>query len=248
MPAPRRSSSPIGRQRAHDLAGRFGRELRIARAAVGLTQSQVGRLAGCSQQQVSRAERGRVDVSLVTRCRLVGACGFELGWRLYPFRTVRLRDSGQLGIATAIGSTAPPGIRVALEVPVAPGDLRAADLVITLADEIVHVEIERSLVDLQAQLRAAQLKRQALAEHHDRPVRLVLAVPDTAATRRAISDIGPLLERALPATSRTIWSSIRTGRPIGADGLLFVRPATLRARALEPRAKQVDRSLRAHPS
>lgn len=227
----RPSSSTIGRQRAHDLARRFGSELRIARAGVGLTQLQVGRLAGCSQQQVSRAERGAVDVSLVTRCRLVAACGFELGWRLYPARTVRLRDSGQLEIATAIGAAAHPSARIALEVPVAPRDLRAADLVITLPDEIVHVEIERSLVDLQGQLRAAQLKRQALAEHEERPVRLVLAVPDTAASRRAISEVGPLVTRTLPATSRTIWKSIRTGRVLGADGLLFVRPASLVARA-----------------
>jgi len=172
-----------------------------------------------------------MNVSLVTRCRLVAACGFELGWRLYPARTVRLRDSGQLEIATAISAATHTGARIAMEVPVAPRDLRAADLLITLPDEILHVEIERSLVDLQGQLRAAQLKRQALAEHEERPVRLVLAVPDTAAARRAINDIGPLVERTLPATSRAIWKAIRTGRPIGADGLLFVRPASLVARA-----------------
>lgn len=231
MRTSRPSSSPIRRQRARDLAIRFGSELRIARAGAGLTQIQVGRLAGCSQQQVSRAERGVVDVSLVTRCRVVAACGFELGWRLYPMRTVRLRDSGQLEIATAIGAAAHPSARIALEVPVAPRDLRAADVVITFPDEIVHVEIERSLVDLQGQLRAAQLKRQTLAEHEERPVRLVLAVPDTATARRAISDIGPLVERALPATSRTIWKAIRTGRALGADGLLFVRLASMTLRA-----------------
>ncbi len=77
-----------------------------------------------------------------------------------------------------------PSWRPQLEVPVAPGDLRAADLLLASAIEIVHVEIERALVDLQAQLRAAQLKREAIARAQQAdPVRLVIAVPDTRATR-----------------------------------------------------------------
>lgn len=226
-------TSTIGRQRARELAGRFGSELRIARVGVGLTQLQVATLASCSQQHVSRAEHGRVNVSLTTRCRLVAACGFDLGWRLYPMRTVRLRDSGQLQVANGIGSIAHPSARIALEVPVAPHDLRAADLVITLPEEIIHVEIERSLVDLQGQLRAAQLKRRALAEHEERPVRLVLAVPATGRTREAIRDIGPLLARTLPVGSRAILTAIRSGRPIGGDGLLLVRPSTFGGSARE---------------
>jgi transcriptional regulator with XRE-family HTH domain len=191
----------------------------------GLSQARLAALAEASQTEVSKAERGRTDVSLEARCRLAAGCGHELGWRLYPVATVRLRDSGQLAMAQVITHAAHPSWRASLEVPVAPGDPRAADLVLTGPSRILHIEIERSLVDLQAQLRAAQLKREALAAHEQRPVRLVIAVPDTAATRARLAPFEQLLANALPARTRGIWRAIRTGEPVTADGILFVRAA-----------------------
>lgn len=191
---------------------------------VGLTQVRLAQLSGMSQTEISKAERGRLDVSLEARCRLAAACGHELGWRLYPVATVRLRDSGQLSLAQAIVKAAQPAWQARLEVPVAPGDRRAADLVLTSAAELLHIEIERGLVDVQAQLRAAQLKRQALAEREERPIRLILAVPDTRATRARLAPFEGLVARALPASSASAWRALRTGEPLGADGILFVRP------------------------
>ncbi|MBI2777072.1 MAG: helix-turn-helix transcriptional regulator [Chloroflexi bacterium] len=195
----------------------------------GLSQSRMARLAGLSQQQASQAELGAGDVSLEARCRMAAACGHELGWRLYPVATLRLRDSGQLRIAQEIVQAVHRSWQARLEVPVARGDLRAADLVLTSAAEILHVEIERALVDLQAQLRAAQLKRQALAEREGRPIRLVIAVPDTRTTRARLAPLEELLARTLPASSASTWRALRTGEPLGADGILFVR-ARVRAR------------------
>jgi transcriptional regulator with XRE-family HTH domain len=189
----------------------------------GLTQSQMARLADMSQQQASQAELGAGDVSLEARCRLAAACGHELGWRLYPVATVRLRDSGQLSLAQAITGAAHRNWHARLEVPVAPGDRRAADLLLTSAAEILHVEIERSLVDFQAQLRAGQLKRQALSETEDRPMRLVLAVPDTRTSRARLAPFATLLSQTLPVTSALAWRAIRSGEPLGGDGILFVR-------------------------
>jgi transcriptional regulator with XRE-family HTH domain len=208
----------------------FGRELRIARATAGLTQRQLGRLAGVTQQAVSLAEAGVAEVTLATRCRMAAACGTELGWRLYPTATVRLRDSGQLGIAQAIVAAAHPTWRPRFEVPVAAGDLRAADLMLASAEEVVHVEIERFLVDAQAQIRAAQLKRAAFAERDARPVRLVLAFPDSRSSRTQIASIRGILEAAFPTPSRRTWARLRAGTPIGADGLLLVatpRPTSI---------------------
>jgi hypothetical protein len=180
-------------------------------------------LAGASQTEVSKAERGLLDISLDARCRLAAACGHELGWRLYPVATVRLRDSGQLSLAQAIVSAAHRSWRARLEVPVAPDDLRAADLVLTGPTEIIHIEIERALVDLQAQLRAAQLKREGLAQRHSQPVRMVIAVPDTRATRARVAPFSQLLAQTLPTPSRRIWTALRRGEPLGGDGILFVR-------------------------
>lgn len=189
----------------------------------GLTHSKMARLAGMSQQQASQAELGAGDISLGARCRLAAACGHELGWRLYPVATVRLRDSGQLSLAQAITGAAHPDWRPRLEVPVAPGDRRAADLLLSGPDEVLHIEIERALVDFQAQLRAAQLKRQALGEHEDRPIRLILAVPDTRTARARLAPFVELIARALPASSASAWRAIRSGEPLGRDGILFVR-------------------------
>lgn len=212
-----------GRTRARYLAALFGREIRLARMTAGLTQMQVGRLARMSQIQVSRAERGWTDISLDARCRLAAACGHELGWRLYPVATVRLRDSGQMAIAQAITTLAHPSWRPRLEVPIAAGDPRAADLVLGGPTVILHVEIERALVDLQAQLRSAQLKRDALAAREQRRTRLVIAVPDTKATRARLAPFAQLLAGTMPASSREIWRSIRTGEPLVSDGILYVR-------------------------
>ncbi len=205
------------------LAAAFGRELRIARMVHGMTQRQAAHLAGVSQAEVSKAERATVDISLVARCPLAAACGHELGWRLYPVAMVRLRDSGQLTLAQAIVGAAHPSWKSRLEVPVAPGDARAADLVLTGATEVIHVEVERALVDLQAQLRSAQLKREALAEREQRPIRLVIAVPDSAQSRARLAPFRDLLSRTLPATSGRAWRAIRAGEPLGADAILFVR-------------------------
>jgi transcriptional regulator with XRE-family HTH domain len=213
----------IGRARSRYLAVAFGRELRIARMNAGLSQSRLAKITDLSQTEVSKAERGRLDVSLEARCRLAAACGHELGWRLYPVATVRLRDSGQLALAQVIVAAAHPSWRPRLEVPIAPGDPRAADLVLTGPAEILQIEIERALVDFQAQLRSAQGKREALAAKDQRPMRLVIAIPDTARSRARLTPFADVIGRTMPASSRTIWRAIRGGEPLNGDGILFVR-------------------------
>jgi transcriptional regulator with XRE-family HTH domain len=205
------------------VARRFGVELRIARMAAGLSQAAVARLAELSQTEVSRAERGALDVSLDARCRLVAATGHELSLRLYPVATVSLRDSGQLAIAQVIVGAVHPSWRPRLEVPVGDGSLRAADLVLERAEQVIQIEIERALVDIQAQLRAAELKRQALAQTRGRPVALVIGVPDTTPARSRLAEHRALLDATLPASSRDIWRAIRRGEPLATDGILFVR-------------------------
>lgn len=219
----RRRPADQGRSRSRYLATLFGRELRLARTTAGLTQMELARIAGLSQQEASKAEQGATDLSLDARCRLAAACGHELGWRLYPVATVRLRDSGQLALAQVIVAAAHSRWRPQLEVAVAPDDRRAADLLLVGRDEILHIEIERALVDLQAQLRSAQLKRESLAARNNLPVRLVLAVPDSPTVRARLAPYIDLLSRALPASSRTVRRAIRTGEPLGGDGILFVR-------------------------
>lgn len=218
----RTTASALGRQRWAALALRNGREMRIARVTAGLTQKQLAHRAGVSQSIVSLAEAGHPGISLEVRCLLAAAAGHEVGIKLYPKRSIPLRDSGQLAIANVIGGRLHERWRCRLEVPTGPGLLQAADMVVDTADEVVQIEIERAVVDFQAQWRAAALKRQTLSEGERRPVRLVLAVPRTDATRALIQGQSELLSRTLSVPSRTIWRALRTGSPVNGDGLLLV--------------------------
>lgn len=173
---------------------------------------------------ISRIERGAVAPDLRSMARLARGIGQQLSVRLYPADGIRLRDSGQLGLAEVIRAAAHPSWRVSLEVPVAPPpDRRAADMVLAGADAVVLIEIERGLRDLQAQLRAAQLKRVAMAERLGRRVRLVLTVPDSAAARQAVEPHAAVLRSAMPVTSRAAWAAIRSGASLNGDALLWVR-------------------------
>lgn len=227
----RNLAADVGHQRARDQARRFGAELRIARTVAGLTQARLATIAGVRQQVVSRAERGEPGVPLKARCQMAAACGYELALKLFPVATVSLRDSGQLSIATGLVGLLHPNWQPRLEVPVGPGDLRAADMLLSHPDEVIHLEIERGIVDFQAQLRAAQVKREMFAAGDSRPVRLVLAVPDTLSMRIRLRVLKPLLDRSLPLDTRRILGALRSGQPVGGDGLIVVREHRLTALA-----------------
>lgn len=211
-----------GRRRAQLLVARFGSELRVARAAAGLTQLRLAELAGVSQSFVSLVEGGRRRAQWSTACAMATATGHDLSLKLFPARSVSLRDSGQFRAVEHIVSQAHDSWHSRLEVSVAPGDARAADLLLIRPDEVLHIEVERTLVDFQAQLRAPQRKRSVVVQSFDRPVRLVLAIPGTRNARRLVAALRPGLSAALPHPSARAWSSIRSGRPLGGDALLFL--------------------------
>lgn len=207
-----------------DVVEQFGREVAIARRAAGLTQSQLASRSSSSQPVISRIERGIFSPDLRSMAGIARGLGHHLSVRIYPDDGVRLRDSGQLMLASKIRAEAHGSWRVGLEVPVArPPDRRAADMVLEGHAEVILIEIERGLRDLQAQLRAAQLKRAALAERLGRRVRLVLAVPDLATARKAVAPHAAIIRSSLTVTSRAAWAAIRSGSPLGADALLWVR-------------------------
>jgi transcriptional regulator with XRE-family HTH domain len=212
----------VGHARANYLRHRFGDELRVARAATGLSQALLARRAGVTQAFVSAVERGARAATLDAACRLAAAAGCEVSVKIFPGDGVPLRDSGQLALAEALVAAAHPSCHARLEVPVSDTDRRAADLVLEGADEVLHIEIERRLSDAQAQLRAATLKRAALAKRSALPVRLILALPDRRSTRRLVRELAPLLTRALPVRSDRIRRAIVRGGQVGGDGILFV--------------------------
>ena len=169
-------------RRASVQADRFAEELRLGRALVGMSRQQAAVRAYVSWSTVERAERGDPGLALDTMCALADAVGLDLVLRVYPGRGPSLRDTGQLTLAEMLVRQLDERWRPTLELAVGPHG-ESIDLVLFGADEILAVEIERTVVDFQAQFRRADSKRGMLGAGHRRPVRLVLAVEDTRRNR-----------------------------------------------------------------
>jgi transcriptional regulator with XRE-family HTH domain len=189
---------------------------------MALSQRELARRAGVATSTVIRIEAGDAGLQLDTAVAVGAAAGVAVVLRAFPGPTPKLRDSGQLGIAQQLVAIAHPGLRPRLEVPA--GEFgRSADLLFLGIEEILHIEIERVAVDYQAQYRSALAKRDHLAAIHSRPVRLILAFEDTPRNRAALRPHLEVITGQLPAGSRQILGSLRSGRPLGTDGLLWVR-------------------------
>ncbi len=202
----------------------YARELRLACDVAGLSQRQLARRVGVLPSRLSRILAGKSAPDLDLAERLAEGTGHRLLMKVVPSDGVRLRDSGQLGVAQWIIGEAHGSWRKRMELPVgAPPDRRAADLVLDNARAVLMFEIERWLRDLQAQLRSAQLKRAALSEALGREVALVLAVLDMPSNRGAVAGHQSLIREVLPVGTRQLWAAIRSGEAPAGDGLLWVR-------------------------
>lgn len=211
-----------GRQRAQDQARLIGREVATARHASGLSTELAAARASVSRSTWLRAESGSPRTAIATLCAVTDAVGLDLVLRVYPGSRLTLRDRGQLSIAQGLAALAHPRWAVSLEAPA--GDHgEAVDLVISGASEIVAIEIIRQMNDYQAQYRLAVLKRDWLSRTHRPPIRLVLAVEDLRSNRATLGPFAAIVGSVLPAGSRRVMDSLRSGQPLGSDGLLWVR-------------------------
>jgi transcriptional regulator with XRE-family HTH domain len=97
----------------------IGEELREARLAAGLTQSQVGRSIGISHTEVSRIERATTTRVPFETLALIGAVlGQDISLRAYPNREP-IRDVAQLDLLARFRKRLPPGLTWRSEVPLA---------------------------------------------------------------------------------------------------------------------------------
>ena len=220
-----RVSNEAGR-RADWLSRRIGQEIQTTRRMFGWSQRELSARADVPQATLSRIEHGSSRADIETLVRITSALALDLSVRAFPSTRVRIRDERQLArigfIAARASSLWHPQIEA--RVTTDPADARAIDLVLASAIEVAAIEVEGDLADFQGQLRPDLAKRDLLAAHESRPVRFVLALPDTRRLRGIIREHASLVARVLPASSRHIWASIRSGNPIGADGLLWLPP------------------------
>lgn len=212
-----------GTRRAADLARAVGGDIRLARAIAGLNHATAAARAGLSRTTFAAVEDGRASARLDTLAAACAAVGLSLSLKAFPAAPLSLRDSGQLAIVGAIRARASPAWRSAMEYVVDDRLGRAADLVMFGPDEILHFEVERRVLDWQAQYRAARVKHSSLTDRHRRPVRLVMAIEDTRANRARLEPHLPLLRSELAGGSRDVWGALESGRALGRDALVWIR-------------------------
>lgn len=201
---------------------RIAGEFRLARLTLGLSRDRVARRAGVARSTVERYEAGATEIAIDIAAAVMAAVGLDLVLKAYPGGPVSLRDTGQMTLADQLRQLAAAYWMPRLEV-LAGDHGRAADVVLYGAEEILHLEIERHATDFQAQLRSARQKQEVISARSDRPVRLVLVIEDTRKNREALRLHAGLIASQLPADSRAVLRSVRLGRPLGSDGLLWLR-------------------------
>lgn len=222
MAAMGRRRTPGARRRAGQQAERFGSEVSLARATLGLTVQQAAHIAGVAWETQVRAEAGDPGLSVTTMCAIGDAVGIDVVVRTYPGRPPSLHDTGQLTLAEQLRAEANPAWQLTIELLMGEHG-EAIDVALFGASEIIAIEIERLTVNWQAQFCKADSKRAILAAQHQRPVRLVMAIEDTQRNRRALAPHLEVIRLALPAGSRDVLRALRTGEPLGRDGLLWIR-------------------------
>ena len=200
------------------IATDLGDQLRTARRVKGVTLKHIGTAIGTSESEVSRRELG-------TSRRLTGeklavhaaAVGLRLSVKLWPVGG-GVRDAAQARYIARFVARIGRAWRVMLEVPVPQaGDLRAADVLLARADLRIVVEVITRLADLQAQVRAAQLKARDLGA-----TRLLLVVAGTHANRNALVSTRGTLAAAFDLDTRRILADLAAGRDPGRDGIVVL--------------------------
>ncbi len=196
----------------------IGDQLRTARHVLGLTEKQVAAAVGVSQSEVSRRERGRAR-RLAGRAlaRHGAAVGLKLSIKLWPIGG-GVRDAAQARYVAAFVARVGRAWTVRLEAPMPiAGDLRAVDVVLLSGTVRIAVEVITRLADLQAQVRAAQLKARDIDA-----TRLVLVVAGTNANRAALRTLRPALVNSFDLDTRRILAELVAGRDPGRDGIVLL--------------------------
>lgn len=196
----------------------LGEQLRAARHVRGLTLRQVGMAIGVSQSEVSRREHGRAPRLNGEKLAIhAAAIGLRLSIKLWPIGG-GIRDAAQARYIARFVSRVGRAWRVTLEAPMPqPGDLRAIDVLLSAPQLRIAVEIITRLADLQAQVRAAQLKARDAGA-----TRLVFVIAATHANRNALADARVTLAAAFDLDTRRVMAELAAGRDPGRDAIVLL--------------------------
>jgi transcriptional regulator with XRE-family HTH domain len=197
----------LGTRRGERLTRELAEELREARLAGGLTQRDVGRLAGLSKSALSRIESGRGrGPTIVMAARIARVVGLDLSVRCFPAGG-RLRDAAHVALVGRFLARVHPRIGRTVEAPIPMDrDQRAWDVLLTIDGVRIGVAAETRLRDLQALLRREQAKQRDGAVDQ-----LLLVVADTRANRHALQEARVVLEAQEFAGTRVTMAKLERG-------------------------------------
>jgi transcriptional regulator with XRE-family HTH domain len=200
------------------MATDLGDQLRTARRIRGVTMKDVGRMVGVSESEVSRRELGKSRRLTGEKLAVhAAAVGLRLSVKLWPVGG-GVRDAAQARYVARFVARVGRAWKVALEVPIPqPGDLRAVDILLGRADVRIAVEVITRLADIQAQVRAGQLKARDIGAS-----RLLLVVAGTHANRDALVATRGALVAAFDFDTRRILADLAAGRDPGRDGIVVL--------------------------
>ena len=202
----------------HRTAQEIGDQLRTGRHILGLTQTQLGAAIGVSPSEISRRELGRSRRLTGQKLAMhAGAVGLKLSVKLFPVGG-GIRDAAQARYVAALVARVGRLWRVTLEAPIPlPGDLRAVDILLTSERARIAVEVITRLTDLQAQVRAAQLKARDIGA-----TRVLLVLAGTHANRNALASARAVLLASFDLDSRRLLADLSAGRDPGRDGIIVL--------------------------
>jgi transcriptional regulator with XRE-family HTH domain len=199
-------------------AGEIGDDLRTARHILNLTLTALGAAIGVSASEVCRRELGRTSRLNGEKLAVhAAAVGLRLSVKLYPLGG-GVRDAAQARYIAIFVARVGRLWSVTLESPIPIlGDLRAADVLLVRGSVRIAVEVITRLADLQAQIRAAQLKSRDIGA-----TRLIMVIAGTHANRNALAATRGALAAAFDLDTRRLMADLAAGRDPGRDGIVVL--------------------------
>lgn len=216
--ATRTRAVDVGASRGRTSLARLTADIRAARTASGLAQTDVARALGLSRSQYGRIERGQSpSLSLLTAARLCAILGLDLSVRAFPAGDP-IRDAAQIALLERLRSRCHASLRWHTEVPFhIQRDRRAWDATISNGSWSAGIEAETAVTDIQALDR-----RLALKERDGGMDRVILVLLDSRRNRTALRSSGGFLNLRFPVDARAALFALAAGTDPGGNALVLL--------------------------